>query len=62
MSVDRRKRRKPETPQVDVHKPSELRAWARYLGCTQQDVRDAVKVNGVMAVDVRDWLRINTVR
>jgi Protein of unknown function (DUF3606) len=56
------KRGKPQRRTVDVNKQSELRAWAKYWGCAQRDVRDAVKVNGVMAVDVQDWLRINTVR
>jgi hypothetical protein len=56
------KRRKPQRPLVNINKPSDLRAWARYWGCSQQDVREAVKVSGVTVADVQDWLRINVVR
>ena len=56
------KRGKPQRLRIDVHKPSELRAWANYWGCTQQDVRDAVHTSGVMVEDVRDWLNRNVVR
>jgi hypothetical protein len=61
MSARRRKRRKPPRLRVNVHKPSELLAWANYWGCTQQNVRDAVKISGVMVEDVEDWLEINVV-
>jgi len=56
------KRRKPQRLLVNIHKPSDLRAWARYWGCSQQDVREAVKITGVTVPDVQDWLRINVVR
>jgi hypothetical protein len=56
------KRGKPRHPLVNINKPSELRAWARYWGCTQQDVRDAVEIDGVMAEDVQHWIKINVVR
>ena len=36
ISARRRKRRKPPRLRVNVHKPSELLAWANYWGCTQQ--------------------------
>jgi hypothetical protein len=61
MSARRRKRRKPQRLRVNVHKPTELLAWANYWGCTQQNVRDAVKISGVMVEDVEDWLEINVV-
>jgi hypothetical protein len=61
ISARRRKRRKPPRLRVNVHKPSELLAWANYWGCTQQNVRDAVKISGVMFEDVEDWLEINVV-
>jgi hypothetical protein len=32
---------------------------AKYWGCTQQNVRDAVKISGVMVKDVDDWLKLN---
>ena len=53
---------KPRGTQVDVNHPSELRAWARYWGCTQQNILDAVHSSGVMVPDVEDWLRINVIR
>jgi hypothetical protein len=55
------KRGKPKGLLVNVNKPVELRAWAKYWGCTQLDVRDAVKASGVMVEDVQDWLKINVV-
>ena len=56
------KRGKPRHRLVNINKPAELRAWAKYWGCTQLDVRDAVKIAGVTPEDVRDWLMINVVR
>jgi hypothetical protein len=56
------KRPKPQRLRVNIRRPTELRAWARYWGCTQQDVRDGVKASGVMVEDVQDWLKINVVR
>ena len=52
MSARRRKRRKPPRLRVNVLKPSEFLAWANYWGCTQQNVRDAVKISGVKVEDV----------
>jgi len=62
MSADRSKRVKPERPLGDVYRPSDLRAWANYWGCSQQDVRDAAKHSGVAVEDMQDWLRINVIR
>jgi hypothetical protein len=56
------KRSKPKRRLIDIYKRSELRAWAKYWGCTQQDIRDAVRTSGVMVPDVHDWLRINVIR
>lgn len=61
MSARRRKPRKPQHLQVNVYRPSELRAWAQYWGCAQRDVREAVKLSGVMVKDVDDWLKANVV-
>ena len=55
-------RSKPQRRVVDIYKLSELRAWAKYWGCTQQDVRDAVRTSGVMIDDVQEWLKIKVVR
>lgn len=62
MSADRSMRSKPQRLRVNIRKRSELRAWANYWGCTQQNVRDAVQISGVMVEDVQDWLKINVVR
>jgi hypothetical protein len=59
MAADRIKVGKPQTLRVDIRKRSELRAWANHWGCTQQDVRDAVRTSGVMVEDVQDWLKTN---
>jgi len=56
------KRRKSKRLRVNVNTPGELRVWAKYFGCTQQDIRDAVKTSGVAAEDVWDWLKLNVVR
>jgi len=56
------KRGKPQGRLINIKKPTELRAWAKYWGCTQRDVRDALQVSGTVVEDVQDWLRINVVR
>jgi hypothetical protein len=56
------KRGKPQSRLVNINKPAELRAWAKYWGCAQQDIRNAVKTSGVTFEDVQDWLKINVVR
>jgi hypothetical protein len=56
------KRGKPERQLVNIKKPAELRAWAKYFGCTQQNVRDAVATSGVTLEDVGDWIKLNVVR
>ncbi len=53
---------KPQGLRVNVRRPAELRAWAKYWGCSQRDIREAVKVSGIMVVDVQDWLRLNVAR
>jgi len=56
------KRGKPQRRLVNINKPAELRAWAKYFGCAQRDVRDAVATSGVTVEDVGDWIRLNVVR
>ena len=51
-----------ERLRVNIRKPSELRAWAKYWDCSQQNIRDAVHSSGVMVADVKHWLRINVIR
>lgn len=56
------KRAKRVRQLVNVKKPAELRAWAKYFGCAQQDIRDAVWSAGVTVEDVGDWIKLNVVR
>jgi hypothetical protein len=56
------KRGKRERQLVNVNKPTELRAWAKYFGCAQRDIRDAVATSGVAVEDVGDWIKLNVVR
>ena len=56
------KRAKRVRQLVNVKKPAELRAWAKYFGCAQQDIRDAVVSSGVTVEDVGDWIKLNVVR
>lgn len=56
------KRGKPKHLRVHIGKRSQIRAWAIYWGCSQQDVRDAAKSTGGMVEDVQDWLRVNVIR
>jgi len=62
MSAKGSRRGKPRPRRVNIDKPSELRAWARYWGCSQRDVRDAVKIDGVMVEDVQRWIKTNVIR
>jgi len=55
------KRGKPQRRLVNLNNPSELRARAKHWKCTQQDIRDAVHVSGVMVEDVKEWLKVNVV-
>ena len=56
------KRGKAERQRVNIKKPAELRAWAKYFGCTRQNIRDAVAASGVTVEDVGDWIKLNVVR
>jgi len=56
------KRVKPRGRLVNINNPVELRAWAKYWGCTQLDIRDAVNYSGATVEGVEDWLKINVVR
>ncbi len=53
---------KPQRRVVNINNPAELRAWAKYWGCTQLEIRDAVRYSGPTIEGVEDWLKINVVR
>ena len=53
------KPKKPKQLVVNVRSRSQLRAWAIYWNCSEQDVRDAAISTGGMVEDVGDWIKIN---
>ena len=42
---------------VNILEAQELQAWCAEFGCTADQLKTAVGRAGVMAIDVRDWLR-----
>ncbi|HZI04613.1 MAG TPA: DUF3606 domain-containing protein [Archangium sp.] len=41
---------------INVNQPHEVRWWCKELGCTESELRAAVKAVGVMVKDVRKHL------
>lgn len=41
---------------VNLGEPWEIRFWAREFGCTEEELRQAVRAAGDMAGRVRAWL------
>jgi len=62
MSATISKRSKAKRPTESVYRSSDILAWAKYWGCTQQEVRDAARSSGVMIVDMQDWIKLNVAR
>jgi hypothetical protein len=42
---------------VNVHEPYEVRYWTGKFGCTEAQLKEAVKAVGVMAKDVEAYLK-----
>jgi len=42
---------------VDLEQDWEIHLWTRHFGCTEEDLRRAVKAAGTSAFAVRAWLR-----
>lgn len=59
MSDDLKNRGPKDRARINVHERHELDYWTKALGCTEQQLLDAVHVVGVMAADVRRYLQIN---
>lgn len=57
MTDDRSKRGKQDRDRINVNEPHELRRWAQKFGCTEDELRDAVKRAGPMADDVQRAIR-----
>jgi hypothetical protein len=41
---------------IALHEPHEVRSWTQSLGCTETQLRDAVKAVGTSAEEVRQYL------
>lgn len=53
MSDDLNKRRPQDASKVNVHEDWEVRYWCREFGCTEAQLKAAVKAVGVSAAAVR---------
>jgi Protein of unknown function (DUF3606) len=53
MADDLTKRGKPDRDRVNVHEDWELRDWAKELGVTPQQLKDAEKKVGPMVKDIK---------
>lgn len=56
MSDDLTKRGPPDQTRVNVNEPWEVKWWCSKFGCTEAQLRAAVKAVGVMVVNVRRHL------
>ena len=59
MSDDKTKKGPRDASRVNVNEDYEVRYWTQTLGCTESQLRAAVKAVGVMVADVRAWLAKN---
>lgn len=56
MSDDLSKRRPQDATKVNVHESWEVRYWCQAFGCTEAELKAAVKAVGVSAAAVRKHL------
>lgn len=56
MADDLKNRGPQDRARVNVNEEWERRWWCKEFGCTEQQLRDAVRAVGVMVVDVRRHL------
>ena len=57
MSDDKSKAGPADAARINVNEDYEVRYWTHALGISEEQLREAVKRAGVMAVDVRAELR-----
>jgi uncharacterized protein DUF3606 len=57
MPDDPTKRRPLDANRINIHEPYEVRWWTHELGCTEQQLRDAVRQVGTSAQAVRNYLK-----
>ena len=53
MADDLGNRGKQDRDRINVNEPHEVTYWTKALGCSEEQLRAAVKSAGVMAADVR---------
>ncbi|MEJ8850639.1 DUF3606 domain-containing protein [Variovorax rhizosphaerae] len=41
---------------IDLEDPSEVASWSDQYGCTEEQLRSAVKAAGAVAQDVREYI------
>ena len=57
MSDDKKQTGSPDNKRIDIHDPSEVRDWAKSLGCTKPELEKAVGEVGTSADAVRRHLK-----
>ncbi len=57
MPDDLSKRRPQDASRINIHEPYEVRWWTHALGCTEQQLKDAVRQVGTSAQAVRNYLK-----
>lgn len=57
MADDLSNRGPQDRARINVNEPHELDYWCEALGCTEQQLRDAVAAVGVSAEAVREYIR-----
>ena len=53
MADDTSKKSRQDQLRINVNEDHEVRYWTKELGCTEEQLRAAIKEVGVMAADVR---------
>ena len=56
MADDTSKRGPADRTRINVNEASELSYWTKELGCTADELREAVNAVGVMVAEVRRYL------
>jgi len=57
MSDDKRNRGPRDRTRINIHEPYEVKYWKDHFGCTASELRRAVAAVGVMARDVKAYLK-----
>jgi hypothetical protein len=57
MPDDLSKRRPQDASPINIHEPYEVRWWTHELGCTEQQLKEAVKQVGTAVRAVRNYLQ-----